>query len=715
MQYKINADQIDSFDEDALSSLDSGNNNGLEDRELQLEWRFTTHCIEILAKISEVIPSEVFGLLSDMFSSNLSVYLELPKIIEQKHVLTLEEVDKIHWCLKDFVTSIQSIGRISANFTHEFFAPRYFVTKAMLEKLTETLKYTSSNITLFYGDKNKVINQDILVLIHSELIASLRSYSYWFMQASSSNEEHQADFTRMVTSIVDECVGIVTFSSQSSCFPGQVTRSALVALSSIHDTIRCQLFLSLPTIHSLVKLTVSSVWTGEDSNSNHCLLSIGLTRQDELALLTFISKMLLLPWAHVSDAGQDWSSRCLHHNHVVNALFFPVKKNAISHQQCNGASAESNVMMSRLKIAIKKSLPVVTAMVEGHSESTTRSKTLLLTSLEEDVLPLCIQLLNHFLAPDSSQDDVGEELLSFFVSLFNVLRSQVKKQVIEQVICIILRVYSAPSCTASLLNGSRNRGRILENLLKLLTFIVQQPVYSFKPHSASNSLIPDILSLVLNQVSPQISLDQLPNQTECNQIQSSDPEVLHALFDFYHEFLNNNFKYFFGGRPSPPTLGSLVDHESEFVKIMEWYGRSFVSYKTDIQVYRKNLNSLQALNQKFNLFHKDCFRTNLLKDFLTLFLRTFVSKTHELFHDELTSIIFELASVDMNSFHSDFLREFVSSLMSPGNNSLVVKELVPARDLPSFSLNLQRFSSDLRFSQMQSTSAHHNNSQVIPP
>ena len=221
----------------------------------------------------------------------------------------------------------------------------------------------------------------------------------------------------------------------------------------------------------------------------------------------------------------------------------------------------------------------------------------------------------------------------------------------------------------------------MENLLKLLTFIVQQPVFSYRPHASS--MIPGIVSLVLNQVFPLVSLDD--DQTGVTAINQSvsDPEVVSTLFDFYHELLNNNFKYFFGTKP---TSSVLVDHEAEFVKIMESYGRSFVSSRTDIQVYRKNLTSLQVLHQKFNLFDKDYFRRNLWKDFLSLFLRTFVCKTHELFHDELISIIYDLASVDLNSFHSLFLPDFVSNLlMSTSLSKDISKNSFPAsRDLHPF-------------------------------
>jgi hypothetical protein len=328
-----------------------------------------------------------------------------------------------------------------------------------------------------------------------------------------------------------------------------------------------------------------------------------------------------------------------------------------------------------------------------------------MSSLQE-TLNICVHLLDQF----KTDEDVGEELLSFFLAVFNVLRGQIKKEFIEQVIGIILMVFASYSMqsTSNTSHIINNRSKILENLLKLLTFVVQQPVYSYKPQASS--LIPGILALVLNQISPLVTIEDQANATH-NQNPISDPGVVSSLFDFYYELLNNNFKYFFGSKAVTSLNGPLVDHEGEFVKIMESYGRSFLSSKTDIQVYRKNLNSLLVLHQKFGLFEKDYFRRNLLKEFLTLFLRTFVCKSHELFHDELINIIYLLASIDMNSFHTCFLPEFVTNILTNNttannslqlaNNILQVKEsFSTSKDLPSFSLNLQKFSTDLRFCRM---------------
>lgn len=98
------------------------------------------------------------------------------------------------------------------------------------------------------------------------------------------------------------------------------------------------------------------------------------------------------------------------------------------------------------------------------------------------------------------------------------------------------------------------------------------------------------------------------------------------------------------------------------------------------------------------------FKKSLLKQFLTLFMQTFVQKSHALLQDEITNVIYNMASVDFDYFYQSFIPHFLDAWPGLDNNQKeglarnVVKHA--SRDLPSFSLNLQHFANDLRYYKM---------------
>ncbi|XP_037074826.1 exportin-6-B-like [Pollicipes pollicipes] len=126
-------------------------------------------------------------------------------------------------------------------------------------------------------------------------------------------------------------------------------------------------------------------------------------------------------------------------------------------------------------------------------------------------------------------------------------------------------------------------------------------------------------------------------------------------------------------------------------------GQSFL--QADINVFRLNLATLQMLNCKWKLYHKPVFRRLLLARFMTVLLQTLLQRSHDLLRDEIAGCLHELAAVDF----ADFFDRFVPGVLldTPGLDApqrRTLAALLPRRtDLPTFSADLHRFVSDLRY------------------
>lgn len=240
------------------------------------------------------------------------------------------------------------------------------------------------------------------------------------------------------------------------------------------------------------------------------LLTMPISREDELMLVELISKIFLLPWYNVSDTEQEWASRSSHDAFILSLL-----------EPLNQAADKSGKDHNDASTAFKQTLPVLSHIVQSHCDSRTRSKHLLFESLKHS-LGLASSLLPEYL----EVSEVGEDFLLYFLTVFDVLRAQVRFQFIEETVGVILNVFTQKNLAGTVLSEGATGSRLLEKFFKMLTLIVVQP------GNSSKSLIPGMISLVLNQISPLLS-------------QVLIPDLLTSFFEFLYQFLFNNFKYFF--------------------------------------------------------------------------------------------------------------------------------------------------------------------------
>lgn len=117
--------------------------------------------------------------------------------------------------------------------------------------------------------------------------------------------------------------------------------------------------------------------------------------------------------------------------------------------------------------------------------------------------------------------------------------------------------------------------------------------------------------------------------------QRPSPDVKAALFALLHSILQNNWRYFFksnilsGLLPVERTLASSesdMDHQEQFVAIMEAFGQSFL--QPDISIFKQNIEYLEKLNTKWKLYHKVIMIQSLMAS------NNFVSNAENMFFYE---------------------------------------------------------------------------------
>ena len=283
------------------------------------------------------------------------------------------------------------------------------------------------------------------------------------------------------------------------------------------------------------------------------------------------------------------------------------------------------------------------------------------------------------------QPDMAEAFLSFFLSVFHVFRNQLKLVFVQKIVDIMLNFFAQNNIS---LDGN---GKHIEHFFNIFSFVAQQPGSSYK------SLLPPILSLVLKNMQPFI-------------IHSNNPDVLLAFYNFLHFFMVNNYKYFFKPnlikQPNHDEEMEEIGHKDDFLNIMKIFGESFL--KADIYVFKTNLETLESLNNRFKLYHKSIFGSQLLKPFIIMFLQVLLSKSKDIFQDEISTIIYNMASVDFEAFFTQHIPTFLSSCQGLDSNQMhqlnnfIIRHA--ATDLPSFTQSLYKFVNDVRYYQLSSQS-----------
>ncbi|XP_077590273.1 exportin-6 [Stigmatopora nigra] len=657
VQFRYNQVQLEELDDEAL------------DDDQQTEWqKYLRQSLEVVAKVMELLPSHAFSTLFPILQENLDVYLGLQQFIvttgtsRRLNITAENDCRRLHCSLRDLSSLLQAVGRLAEHFIGEIFPSRFNDALAVVERLVEMICYGSRNS--FYDLETAVpsVLKPDLIDVHAQALAALQAYSHWLAQFYSEvHNQNQSQFVNLITSAMDASSPLIT-----TKVPEKLQLCACHLMVSITFTVRPVFMVTLPAVQNVFNLITQNQ-------------TRRLPLEAHLLVCRALSNMLLLPWPNLPESDQQWQTRSSNHANMLVAL-------TREYRMLRGTVDISprRPEMHDLKPVIQQTLPVLRDIVDSISGESTKSRQICYQSLQESV-QVSLSLFPVFI----QQPDVTDEMMAFFLTLFQALRVQMGVPFTGQILHTFLSLFTREQLAASILQEGSSGCRVVQKFLKILQVVVQEPGQAFKP------FLPSILSLCMEQVYPVVA-------------ERSSPDVKAEMFELLYQILHQNWRYFFKTsiltsvqRGAPEDA---MENETQFVAAMQAFGQSFL--QSDIHIFKQNISYLESLNSKHKLYHRKLFRTSMLFHFINVLLQVLLHKSHDLLQEEITMAIYNMASVDFDAFYSSFMPEFLNSCQGVDTNQrgVLARNFKMERDLPSFTQSVQRLVNDLRYYRLCNSS-----------
>uniref|UniRef100_UPI00398EC4A9 exportin-6 isoform X2 n=1 Tax=Pristiophorus japonicus TaxID=55135 RepID=UPI00398EC4A9 len=650
IQFRYNQAQLEELDDETL------------DDDQQTEWqRYLRQSLEVVAKVMELLPSHAFSTIFPILQDNLDVYLGLQQFVVtsgQVHRLNItaeNDCRRLHCSLRDLSSLLQTSGRLAEYFIGDVFAARFNDALRVVERLVEVTLY-GSQIKLYDMETAvpSVLKPD-LIDVHAQSLAALQAYSHWLGQFYSVvQRQNPEQFVSLISTAMEATAPLI-----SSKVPEKLLLSACHLLLSLATTVRPVFLVRIRAVQKIFDRIT-------DGSARQ------LPQEGKVLVCRALSNMLLLPWPNLPESEQQWVVRSTNHANLISTLtreYRQLKENA--------GLSQSKMSLGDTKVVVQETLSILRYIVENISGEVTKSRQICYQSLQESV-QVSLALFPIFI----HQPGVTDEMLSFFLTLFQGLRVQMGVPFTEQIIQTFLNMFTREQLAESILEEGSGGCRVVEKFLKILQVVVQEPGQAFKP------FLPSIISLCMEQVYPTVA-------------ERSSPDVKMELFELLYQILHNNWRFFFKSSVLASvqrgTAEEPMENEAQFVSAMQAFGQSFL--QPDIQIFKQNLFYLETLNTKHKLYHKKIFRTTMLFQFINVLLQVLVHKSHDLLQEEIGIAVYNMASVDFNSFYAVFLPQFLGSCDGIDSNQRTVlgRNFKMDRDLPSFTQCVHRLVNDLRY------------------
>ncbi|XP_072337474.1 exportin-6 isoform X2 [Scyliorhinus torazame] len=650
IQFRYNQAQLEELDDETL------------DDDQQTEWqRYLRQSLEVVAKVMELLPSHAFSTIFPILQDNLEVYLGLQQFVVtsgQVHRLNItaeNDCRRLHCSLRDLSSLLQTSGRLAEYFIGDVFAARFNDALRVVERLVEVTLY-GSQIKLYDMETAvpSVLKPD-LIDVHAQSLAALQAYSHWLAQFYSEvQRQNPEQFVTLISTTMEATAPLI-----NSKVPEKLLLSACHLLLSLATTVRPVFLVRIRAVQKIFDRIT-------DGSARQ------LPQEAKVLVCRALSNMLLLPWPNLPESEQQWSVRSTNHANLISTLTREYRR-----LKENTGLTQSKVGLGNTKMVVQETLSILRYIVESISGEVTKSRQICYQSLQESV-QVSLALFPLFI----HQPGVTDEMLSFFLTLFQGLRVQMGVPFAEQIIQTFLNMFTREQLAESILEEGSGGCRVVEKFLKILQVVVQEPGQAFKP------FLPSIISLCMEQVYPIIA-------------ERSSPDVKMELFELLYQILHNNWRFFFKSSVLASiqrgTTEEPMENEAQFASAMQAFGQSFL--QPDIQIFKQNLFYLETLNTKHKLYHKKIFRTTMLFQFINVLLQVLVHKSHDLLQEEIGIAVYNMGSVDFSSFYTVFLPQFLGSCDGIDSNQRTAlgRNFKMDRDLPSFTQSVHRLVNDLRY------------------
>lgn len=209
--------------------------------------------------------------------------------------------------------------------------------------------------------------------------------------------------------------------------------------------------------------------------------------------------------------------------------------------------------------------------------------------------------------------------------------------------------------------------------------------------------------------------------------QRPTPELKIPFFQLVRDSINYRWNYFFPSNLAsrsitlssgiPQNQAQTAEASNRLSQILQSIGHSFL--QPDLEIFRFNLATLSSWNEKHKFYSRLYDKMEYIDQFMTLFIQILIQKSHDLLREEISSVLYEMATVNYERFCKHFLPKTVAANFPQlsGEHRVVllekftISEQNPEKcastcaslsmqnscDLPSFSQNLCKFVDDIRY------------------
>lgn len=644
LQFRANEDWLSEINMDKLNA------------DNETEWEmFLKPCIDIVEKLSILVPEETFSNCSEIFKGNVDVYFGISVVINDNSLqVPNENLKNMHISMLDLSTFFRIMGRLSSLFTDEVnFDNRLDQCKTLIKLLIRGAMFGSFYKTYSLTVQNQI--SDDLVEVHSQAIACVQAYSYWLSKCNTicQNEHLLAEeFRSIIASILEVISSLFT-----SGIPIKISTASAHLLLSITSTVRPTFFLVIEQGQKIFK---------DHEKLLECPIDI------QVLVFRALSDVLILPWASIGDASQNWEARTNSHKDLTSSLC----KTLVG---IPDASILSNNLQehTKWKNIIKHTCQIFTAMVESASGESKKARNIVYNSIR-DVITLYVKIIPVYV----TETDVADSILKFLSICVKGLKIQMGATTVEELIASLLNHLKRDQMIVEVVKCNNSSGiNTIEIFLKMLEMIVQEPDPSFK------SLLPQVISFGLDHMLPTLNEDSVP-------------DLRLSTLELFHQVLFHNWRYFFKSNVISRMSGEdQLQNDEQFLAVLKVFGQPLV--ENDIRLFRKSIEILESLNSKYRLYEKSIFQSTMLYSFLQVLLNVLIQKSHDLLQEEIINAVFSMVSSNFDAFFLQFIPNFLMniSLLTDHQRTQLHENYERHQDIPSFTVSLQQFTGDIRYLQ----------------
>lgn len=594
---------------------------------------------EIIALMAGLAPIEVFSTAlvpwKDCCESYQRIIIHIRKCKNIEYMVeSLEEMRRLYFALMDFATLTQTLARLSSIFIdqdeEEVSKDTDSEIETMFRKLLECAECSSLLAVLDLKLNDRVAES--LVLVHSELIAALRTWLFWMLQKNKLDGNKLNWLVRIVVNIL----------MKLSNAPYPIAYSTTCLLHSITDKVSPLLLLEQKALMEYMSMTCIY---------RHPILKI---REliDESVCNTFLS----------FSNGPNLSKQEVEQLKQVRFHHLNIYIDTLSSDFLSLTPTTEEVLVRRVS---SQTLESLSHIIDYCGKFSNDSK-VTINNCVNSTIKHAMKLFPAY----EKLSDVSQMILSFFISVFRTLQHHIGSDGTREILDLFLK--------QALQNVDL---AYVEKLLQLMKLVVETNARS------NQEFLPPIVGLCLHNLYPMVFSMSAENPDVYLELLQLFYSLLAHRWAYFHQSQVRA-----GYSPCVEGDSAVVPQRpAEFKSILEVFGQALL--QEDINISKFSIGALEDLNRQRNLYSKPIFREHLLLNFLNVLMEALMSKVYSLLSEDVQTAIYHMSFHNNQIFFSTFLPEYVSTLegLSQNQRQQLLEDFKNDSDMPSFINHLKNF------------------------